>query len=436
MNLSIKNLLVLLACCGTLLLAGCKGKSTTNNYNIKVTVSGLVGGGVVLQDNLADNLAITGNGVFTFASQLSSNSTYSVTMLTSPSLPAQSCTLANATGTVASSDVTNITLTCVAPEFAYVASSGGSSVATYIINATNGALSSAGPSVTTGNSPVAFAMDPTGRFAFVANSTDKSISSYLGNLTTGLLVSAGPAVLLSNAPNALAVDPLSKFLLVTAGNSIVSYTFNANGVLSSAGTATTGNAPSGIAVISNSSNEYAYVTNGTDNTISGYSVNAAGVLTSLGVVAATGNKPSAISAAPNGAYVYVTNSTDGTISSYPVTATGTLGVATTVASGGNAPVSIAVSASGKIAYVANSTSNNVAAFSISAAGALSSIGTATTGNTPSSVSVDPSGAFVYVVNSTDNNISVYQLTATGALPATVTVLSVGSTPVSVVTAVK
>lgn len=83
--------------------------TATPMYTIGGTVSGLSGTGLVLQDNNGDNLAITGNGNFTFATQISSGSTYSVTVLTQPS--SQNCVVTNGSG-MATANVTTVQVTC------------------------------------------------------------------------------------------------------------------------------------------------------------------------------------------------------------------------------------------------------------------------------------------------------------------------------------
>ncbi len=84
---------------------------TTGAYTIGGTVTGLSGKGLVLQDNATDNLTITANGAFTFATPIVLNSTYSVTVLTQPTSPTQICAIANATGTV-TGNVGNVNITC------------------------------------------------------------------------------------------------------------------------------------------------------------------------------------------------------------------------------------------------------------------------------------------------------------------------------------
>ncbi len=53
-------------------------------YSVGGTVSGL-SGTVVLQDNGGDDLSVSGNGAFTFATRLASGAAYNVTVKTSPS---------------------------------------------------------------------------------------------------------------------------------------------------------------------------------------------------------------------------------------------------------------------------------------------------------------------------------------------------------------
>jgi len=86
---------------------------TTNSYSVGGTVTGLAGSGLVLQNNLADDLAIFSNGVFTFNTPLADGSNYSAKVLTQPSAPDQTCTISNAVGTLAGAAVSNISVSCV-----------------------------------------------------------------------------------------------------------------------------------------------------------------------------------------------------------------------------------------------------------------------------------------------------------------------------------
>jgi hypothetical protein len=92
--------------------------STTVTYTIGGTVSGLSGTGLVLQDNGGNNLPVNGNGSFTFSTAIASGATYSVTVLTQPSGPAQYCEVTGGNGT-ASANVTGIKVACVASTVTY-----------------------------------------------------------------------------------------------------------------------------------------------------------------------------------------------------------------------------------------------------------------------------------------------------------------------------
>lgn len=85
---------------------------STNSYNIGGMVSGLAGSGLVLQDNNADNLAISVNGAFTFATKVADGAGYSVSVKTQPGSPAQTCTANSSAGTVAGANVTTVTVIC------------------------------------------------------------------------------------------------------------------------------------------------------------------------------------------------------------------------------------------------------------------------------------------------------------------------------------
>ena len=75
------------------------------------TVSGL-SGTVVLQDNGGDDLTVTANGSFTFATTVASGAAYAVTVKTNPS--GQTCTVASGSGTMGSANVTSVAVTCTA----------------------------------------------------------------------------------------------------------------------------------------------------------------------------------------------------------------------------------------------------------------------------------------------------------------------------------
>ena len=111
----------------TFILSGCGGGSSDSSstpattstttpaaattYTIGGTISGLSSGSLVLKNNGGDTLTISANSTnFTFATALANSATYAVTVGTQPS--GLTCSVSNGTGTVASANVTNVTVTC------------------------------------------------------------------------------------------------------------------------------------------------------------------------------------------------------------------------------------------------------------------------------------------------------------------------------------
>jgi hypothetical protein len=81
-------------------------------YTVGGRVSGLAGSGLVLQLNGGATLPMSANGLFVFTGGLPGGAAYAVTVTAQPANPAQTCTVANGSGTVAGANVTNVAVTC------------------------------------------------------------------------------------------------------------------------------------------------------------------------------------------------------------------------------------------------------------------------------------------------------------------------------------
>jgi len=101
----------------TLCVAGCgggrAGVGPPATYTVGGTVSGLIGSGLVLRDNGADDLSVSSSGPFVFATPIASGAAYSVGVATQPSAPAQTCTVTSSAGTVTDGNVTSVAVDCV-----------------------------------------------------------------------------------------------------------------------------------------------------------------------------------------------------------------------------------------------------------------------------------------------------------------------------------
>src|ERR1700692_3028245 len=132
-----------------LCLAACGGgggrPSPAPTYMIGGTLSGLaMGQQVVLKDNGADSLTLSVDGAFTFKTAVAANGSYSVSVATQPM--GQTCTVANATGSMVMANVTTVAVVCAAPpRFAYVVNNGDSTVSQYTISAAGGGRPLHGP---------------------------------------------------------------------------------------------------------------------------------------------------------------------------------------------------------------------------------------------------------------------------------------------------
>ena len=89
----------------------------TSTFSVGGAVSGLIGRGLVLQNNGGDPLEVDANGAFTFARKLASGASYDVTVRTEPSDPSQACTVANGSGVIGAANVTNVSVSCTTSEF-------------------------------------------------------------------------------------------------------------------------------------------------------------------------------------------------------------------------------------------------------------------------------------------------------------------------------
>lgn len=83
---------------------------STNTYTVGGSVTGL-NGSLTLQNNDADDLPLTADSQFTFATALEDGTPYGVSVLSDP--PGQRCTVTNGSGTLNGADVTNVGVECV-----------------------------------------------------------------------------------------------------------------------------------------------------------------------------------------------------------------------------------------------------------------------------------------------------------------------------------
>ncbi len=102
---------------GLVTACGGGGSSDPGSHSVSVTVTGLRHSynGMTLRNNGGDDLKVFGDGAASFKTALAGGSAYSVTVSSQPTGPDQTCSVANGSGTIGSSDVTNVTIDCPYP---------------------------------------------------------------------------------------------------------------------------------------------------------------------------------------------------------------------------------------------------------------------------------------------------------------------------------
>ncbi len=298
---------------------------------------------------------------------------------------------------------------------------------------------------------------------FVSTQGDSLVSAYTIDLSTGVLTANGAGVATGSAPSAMLLSPSGDALFIanSATNNVSTYTVKSDGTLT-AGSSTlpTGMTPLNMAI--DSAAHFLFVANQglqvdpASGTISVFSIQSGSLTEVAGspfrvasLSASSGPGPAAVAVTPDGKFLYVANQFDGTVTGFSVDASGVLtrltpGATATV---GTAPSGMGITPDGGFLYVANSGSSDVSAFAVcnqvvtSCSVPTSPDGTLTpvagspfsAGLGPTSIVAAPSGKFLFVVDRQSNQISEYKLaTGTGVLTAnTQASISTGGTPVGV-----
>jgi hypothetical protein len=155
-------------------------------------VSGLGGGqSVVLQNNGANNLTVSVNGGFTFTTPIAIGSPYNVTVATPPL--GRTCTVSNGSGTVTTSAITNVAVTCTPLTFTIggnVSGLGGglsvvlqnNGINNFFTNV-NGGFTFATPIASGATYNVTVATNPPGETCTVSNGSGTVVASNVTNVS-------------------------------------------------------------------------------------------------------------------------------------------------------------------------------------------------------------------------------------------------------------
>ena len=195
--------------------------------------------------------------------------------------------------------------------------------------------------------PTAVTITPTpvaNAFLYATNFTDGTVSAFARNTNTGTLSfiskrTAGS----SQGPVGIAVKPQNDVVYVANASDGRLYPFQivqsgggTPGDLTALTSISSGVTPQMVAI--DTTGQFVYVTNSGSRTISEFSINSDGTLTSLGVVSGFGGRPFGITVNPNGSFLYVDDATVGVLYTYSIASNGVLQqVGSPVNSNGSSP---------------------------------------------------------------------------------------------------
>ncbi len=292
-------------------------RGASNTYTVTGTVSGLTGSGLVLRNNGSDNLGVSANGPFAFATGLANGAGYNVSVPTQPGTPSQSCAVSGGTGVVGPGAPPNVNITCTTNS--------------YTVGGTiSGRIASSGPLVLKKN--VVDTATPPGNGAYffgtpllsgakyeVKATTQPSTPNQTCNVQNGAGTVSGNTI--ANANVACGLNG-TFYYSVNVGTNTLSIYRVTGGSFTLAGTVTTAAGPTSVAT--DPTNRVAYVTSSATNSILYYAINrSTGALTLIATYP-TGNYPNSVNVAPNGASAWVINGGDNSISTFRINSDGTL----------------------------------------------------------------------------------------------------------------
>jgi hypothetical protein len=87
--------------------------ATSSTYTVGGTISGISGDSVMVRNNDGDDLTLSVDGPFRFSTPLANGSSYEVALATQPADASRACYVYAGEGTIASIDVTNVSVYCM-----------------------------------------------------------------------------------------------------------------------------------------------------------------------------------------------------------------------------------------------------------------------------------------------------------------------------------
>ncbi len=258
-------------------------------------------------------------------------------------------------------------------KFVYVTNGGraainaGPSLAALSIDGTTGALTLLGNTpLAPGSSPLAVAIDPSGKFAFVAHQAANYVSVFSIDPSTGATTAvSGSPFATPQGPSSVVAHPNGKFLYVSASGQVAVFAIGADGALTSAEGSPFAARNNMFWMTMDPAGKFLFAVERQDNAVLVYAVNdTTGALTPVtGSPFRAGPGVSGVAVDPAGKFLFVSTASDGGVSVFTIGATGAL---TQLRSFGAIVTAFAVilDPSGKFLYVPGQQANAVAALAI------------------------------------------------------------------------
>jgi 6-phosphogluconolactonase len=334
-----------------------------------------------------------------------------------------------------------------AASFAYVANAGDKTISPYSISAA-GQLAPLGAAIPVPGSTELYTakIDPSGQFLYVLDfASPGGVFGFVIQSDGSLIaLNGGVSYPTGNDPTSIAFDATGSFLYVLnmADNSISAFSLGATGALGALTTYPI------VAPVANpqarqmiGAGNYLYVAEYANNAVEVFSITAGtGVLTQgvTGSPFPTDTGPYSLVADPSGAVLYTANiasSGAGSISPFTINSSGVLTSASVLPLAIPAVNYISIDPQGKFLFVTESNALAVYPITLSTAalGAPVVAPAFAAGSVPISVSVDLTGQFVYVADYGLDSVSQFTMdTGTGVLtPMQVPTVAAGIGPVTI-----
>lgn len=381
-----------------------------NQYRVRGTVAGLLGTGLAIRLNGADDVVVNADGAFSFNPEVASGSSFSISVLTQPAgLPAQTCTPSIASGTVTNADI-DVSVTCALKSFSI-----GGTVSGLVGSALTLQSQPGGQATLHADGTFTFPQTVPSGSSYtidVVFSPSGPVQTCAIDAATGVVGAADVSVDVQCKTDKFA------YFISQDNDRIEAYTINSsNGTLSSLGTSpsiATGDAPAGITI--DPSGKFLYVTNSNANSVSGYAIDPiTGVLSALpGSPWPTGGtQPINIVVERTGHFAYVTNFSGDSISGFSINAT--TGVLTALSASPfpslPQPLVIATNPTADELFVMNNdgSSSKITRYTIGAAGELTSAGSTVGVGLPASMSFNSAATRIYATSLVAQQIYVYDI---------------------------